>query len=148
MTRYVTLAGLMIATSLLLRSVDADRAATRAADDRAVRAVVDRFVDGLTRNDAARLHDAFDANAHHWFVGRSGALGTRTQAEWLRTVSANAGKPESVKVRIASVDVTNDVASVKVVEEWPSERYTDYLALVRTPGGWKVVNTAQTSETR
>lgn len=148
MIRYVTLAGLMIATSLVLRSVDEYRVTTVASDDQAVRAVVGQYVDGLTRNDPARLRDAFASDAKHWFVGRSGALGQRTQADWLRTVATNAGKSESVKARVAAVEITNDVASVKVIEEWPSERYTDYLALVRTTTGWKIVNAVYTAEKR
>ena len=101
-----------------------------------------------TRNDVALLRQAFLPEAKLWFVGQSGKLGHLTQQDWYRSVSANAGRTERVNARIVAVDITNDVAMVKVVEEWPAERYTDYLSLVRAAGGWKIVDKVFTTERR
>lgn len=65
-------------------------------------------------------------------------------------------------VRIASIDVTNDVAVVKVEFERPHSfitrkegntstqalgvKQTDYLSLLRLAGGWKIVGKVTTLE--
>jgi hypothetical protein len=44
------------------------------------------------------------------------------------------------------VEVTRDIASVKVVEEYPRSRYIDYLSLVKFDGSWRIVNKVYTAE--
>ncbi|MGH7613003.1 MAG: nuclear transport factor 2 family protein [Gemmatimonadales bacterium] len=61
-------------------------------------------------------------------------LGQLTQAAWYEGFAANAGKEATVDLRIAAVEVTRDIASVKVVEEYPQSRYIDYLSLVKFDG--------------
>jgi len=45
-----------------------------------------------------------------------------------------------------TVEVTRDVASVKIVEEYPQSRYIDYLSLVRFDGAWRIVTKVRTAE--
>jgi hypothetical protein len=45
-----------------------------------------------------------------------------------------------------TVEVSRDIASVKVVEEYPQSRYIDYLSLVKFDGAWRIVNKIYTSE--
>jgi hypothetical protein len=60
----------------------------------------------------------------------------------------SAGKEEAGELRITALEVTNDIASVKVVEDCPGSRYTDYLSLVRFGGRWQIVNKIYTAEKR
>lgn len=57
---------------------------------------------------------------------------------------ANAGKKEERDLTIALVDITGDVAAVKVVENYPKEVYVDYLNLVRAGGEWSIANKVYT----
>jgi hypothetical protein len=58
--------------------------------------------------------------------------------------AAKAGRKEEGDLAIHSVDLTGDVAAVKVVETYPKEVYVDYLNLVRAGGEWRVVNKVYT----
>jgi hypothetical protein len=60
--------------------------------------------------------------------------------------AGSAGKEEKGDLKIAALEVTRDIASVKVVENYPGSRYIDYLSLVRFDGAWKIVNKIYTSE--
>lgn len=120
-----------------------------AAATQQVRSVVEQYLHGLKHNDVASLKQAFWPDAKLYFVGRDGKLGQLTQADWYKSFEKSAGKEEAGDFRIAAVEVTNDIATVKVVEDWPgNSRYTDYLSLVRFDGAWKIVNKVYTSEKR
>ena len=43
-------------------------------------------------------------------------------------------------LRISSVDITDNAASVKVIETYPKSIYVDYLNLLRLNGKWIIVN--------
>jgi hypothetical protein len=59
-----------------------------------------------------------------------------------------AGKKEVGDLSIASVDVTGDVAAVKVVETYSKEVYVDYLNLARAGSNWRIVNKVSTRWSR
>jgi len=116
------------------------------AADSAVRAVVQSYLHGLKFNDTASLAKAFWPEARLFFVGRDGKISQLTQPKWYSMFAGSIGKEEKGDLRIASVDVTKDVASVKVVEDYPGSRYTDYLNLLRIDGRWWIVNKIYTME--
>ncbi len=55
-----------------------------------------------------------------------------------------AARTQEGDLSIASVDVTGDVAAVKVVETYPKEVYVDYVNLARAGGEWRIVNKVST----
>jgi protease I len=113
-----------------------------------VRAVVDRYLHGLKFNDVASLRSAFAPDAKLIWVKRDGTVGQLSQADWYRSFAASAGKEEEGELAVASVDITGDVAAVKVVETYPKEMYVDYLNLVRGGGEWHIVNKVYTRWSR
>ena len=113
-----------------------------------VRAVVDRYLHGLKFNDVASLRSASSRDAKLIWVKRDGTMGQRSQADWYKGVAASAGMEEEGELAIASVDVSGDVAAVKVVETYPKEVYVDYLNLVRAGGDWRIVNKVYTRWSR
>jgi hypothetical protein len=113
-----------------------------------VRAVVDRYLHGLKFNDVASLRSAFTPDAKLLWVRRDGTMGQLSQADWYKGFAASAGKEEEGELGIASVDITGDVAAVKVVETYPKEVYVDYLNLVRAGGEWRIVNKVYTRWSR
>jgi hypothetical protein len=110
------------------------------SDESAVRETVQTYLHGLKFNDVDSLRKAFYPEARLFFVKKSGDLGQLTQAEWYEGFKANAGKEEAGSLEIASVDVTGNAASVKVEEDYPGSHYTDYVALLKLNGEWKIVN--------
>ena len=118
------------------------------SDTAAVRAVVERYLHGLKFNDTMALRDAFWPDAKLYYVGRDGQLAQWTQASWYASFAGSVGHEEQGDLRIAALEVTRDIASVKVVEDYPRSRYIDYLSLVRWQGRWRIVNKIYTSEPR
>jgi hypothetical protein len=125
--------------------------ATRARDPQqeAIRAVVGAYLHGLKFNDVPSLRSAFWPDAKLLFVNhRDGSLGQLSQEQWYRMFAGSAGKEEEGDLRIESVDITDDAASVKVIETYPRSIYVDYLNLLRLNGKWIVVNKIYTSRPR
>lgn len=117
-------------------------------DEAAVRIVVESYLHGLKFNDVPSLQKAFWPEAKLYFVSRDGHLGQLTQADWYKGFAQSAGKEEKGDLRITALEVTKDIASVKVVEDYPGSRYTDYISLVRFDGKWMIVNKVYTAEKR
>ncbi|HXI21253.1 MAG TPA: nuclear transport factor 2 family protein, partial [Gemmatimonadales bacterium] len=84
----------------------------------AVRSVVQAYLHGLRFNDADSLKRAFWPEAKLYFVKRDGTLGQLSQEDWYRGFAAHAGQEEEGELRIAALEVTRDIATVKVVEEY------------------------------
>lgn len=59
--------------------------------------------------------------------------------------AGSAGKEEKGTLKILSVDVTDNAASVKVIETYPTSVYVDYLNLLKFGGEWRIVNKIYTS---
>lgn len=115
-------------------------------DEAQVRTVVESYLHGLKFNDVESLKKAFWPDAKLFFVDKKGGLGQLTQSQWYEMFAGSAGKEEKGDLKIAALEVTRDIASVKVVENYPGSRYIDYLSLVRFDGTWKIVNKIYTSE--
>jgi len=138
----------VVCGAALLLTVAVAPAPGQGGDEAAVRAVVESYLHGLKFNDVPGLRRAFWPEARLYWRDRDGHLGQISQDAWYRTFEANAGKEEQGTLRIAAVEITRDIASVKVVEDYPGSRYTDYLSLVNFDGAWKIVNKIYTAERR
>jgi len=120
----------------------------QSADEAAVRAVVETYMHGLKFNDVPSFQRVFWPDAKLLWRDRAGHLGQLTQADWYRGFAQVAGQEEQGTLRIAALEVYRDIASVKVIEDYPTSRYTNYLSLVNFDGAWKIVNKVYTSERR
>jgi hypothetical protein len=137
---------LALAVSLALPVAGSAQAAKPATTDTAaVRAVVGRYLHGLKFNDVAALKEAFWPQAKLYWVKGDGTQGELSQDDWYKGFAANAGKEEKGDLKISAMDVTGDIASVKVVETYPGSVYIDYLNLLKVGGKWRIVNKVYTS---
>jgi Putative lumazine-binding len=121
---------------------------TQDPQEDSVRAVVGAYLHGLKFNDVPSLRSAFWPDAKLLFVKPDGSLGQLSQEEWYRMFAGSAGKEEAGDLGIASIDITDNAASVKVIETYPKSIYVDYLNLLRLNGKWIVVNKIYTSRPR
>jgi hypothetical protein len=103
---------------------------------------IDLYVEGCREGDAAKLREAFHPDARMW-GSMSGERYDEPIAEMIALVD---GSPVDVdgsyQARVASVEQTEDVASVVLIEEgfWGSVSFLDYFDLARIDGTWKIVN--------
>jgi hypothetical protein len=113
-----------------------------------VRGAVESYLHGLKFNDVPSLQRAFWPDAKLYFVKRDSTLGQLSQLEWYKSFAASAGKEEDGTLGIVSIDITDNAATVKVLETYPKSVYVDYLNLLRFNGEWRIVNKIYTSRAR
>ncbi len=111
-----------------------------------MRETVQHYLDGLKHNNVESLKLAFYPEAKLFFVKRDNQLGQLTQEQWYKSFAASAGQEEKGDLRITTVDIVGNAASVKVVEVYEKSKYTDYLSLLKFDGGWKIVNKIYVAE--
>jgi putative lumazine-binding protein len=134
----------LILGSLLRRDLPAQSETATATDP--IRRVVEQYLHGLKFNDTTSLQHAFWPQARLFWVQEDGQLGELTQQQWYASFRGSVGKEERGALRMAALDLARDAASVKVIEEYPGSRYTDYLSLLRIQGRWWIVGKIYTVE--
>ena len=135
----------LICGCLLLTTFQVAKAQAR-AEESAVRQTVEQYLHGLKFNDVESLKRAFFPEAKLLFIKRDGQLGQLSQEQWYKGFAASAGQEEKGDLKIASVDITGNAASVKVVEVYEKSKYTDYLSMLKLPAGWRIVNKIYVAE--
>ena len=137
---------LLLLAAVLFGSARALRAQASASPAEAqVRAVVERYLHGLKFNNIQDFEAAFWPDAKLLFVKKDGSLGQLTQQEWYKMFAGSAGKEEEGTLKILAIDVTDNAASVKVIETYAKSVYVDYLNMLQIAGEWRIVNKIYTS---
>ena len=112
------------------------------ADEAAVRATLEHYIQGHATGDGAHMRLAFHPAAR-LFWSSADTLATRTSEEY---IARSPGKPAADeatgtrKRRIERVDVTGNAAIGKIVLDYPDAYIVDYMSLLKTNGEWKIIN--------
>ena len=112
------------------------------ADEAAVRATLEHYIQGHATGDGAHMRIAFHPAAR-LFWSSADTLATRTSDEYIARMAG--GKPAADdasgvrKRRIESVDVTGNAATGKIVLDYPDAYIVDYMSLLKTNGQWKII---------
>lgn len=111
-----------------------------ATEHGAITSAVQLYVDGARTGDVDRLKQAFDERA--WMFGTLG--GQRVDIPITEMIAMVEKQPmgETYEARITSVEQVGDAAIATVEESgcWGSVSFTDFLALSKIDGEWKVVS--------
>jgi len=117
----------------------AQQAAVPAADSAEVRAALEGYFRGQATGDGSHFKPIFQPTANLYWI-REGKYAERPSAEWM---AGYPGKPAADEAqrrrRIASMDITGNAASAKLVSDYPTAVVTDYMHLLKTENGWKIV---------
>jgi len=117
----------------------AQQAAVTATDSAEVRAVLETYFRGQATGDGSHMRPIFQPSANLYWI-REGKYAERPSAEWMASYTGKPAADEAErKRRIASMDITGNAAQAKLVSEYPTAVVTDYMSLLKTEGGWKVV---------
>ena len=132
--RYVALAAALVVGGAWMSAPTADEAA--------VRATLQHYIQGHATGDGAHMRVAFHPAAR-LFWSSADTLATRTSDEYIARMSGKPAADEASGVRkrrIADVDVTGNAATGKIVLDYPDAYIVDYMSLLKTNGQWKIVN--------
>jgi hypothetical protein len=117
----------------------------------AIEAVVRTYFDGLHEGDPEKIAGAFHPCAH-LYSQKDGAVVDLPREEWLALIrSRPSAKSQGLarEDRILAIDMAGeDAACVKVNCCIPPRYFTDYLLLLRTTDGWRIVSKSFHAELR
>jgi hypothetical protein len=128
--RMLLLAALTIATPAFAQE----------KDEAGARAAVNHYLAGHVTGSADEFRAAFYPKGMLYW-NKDGALAERTMVDYIAGAPGKPAADEAQRRRsIESLDVTGNAAMAKVVLDYPSVKFTDYLSLVKADGEWKIVN--------
>ncbi|NNE35983.1 MAG: nuclear transport factor 2 family protein [Rhodothermales bacterium] len=111
-----------------------------ADEEAAIRQAVDHYLQGHATGDGSHFRVVFHPESKLFWM-RNGELNQRTSEAFIGGASGKPAKDEAQrKRRIAMVDVTGSAAVVKVELDYPSAMITDYFAMLKVDGDWKIMN--------
>ena len=97
----------------------------------AIEAVVRTYLDGLYEGDGEKIQQAFHPVSHLYSVAKDGTAARQKPSEMGFTRED----------RILAIDMAGeDAACAKVNCAIPPRHFTDYLLLLKTAEGWKIVS--------
>ncbi len=114
-------------------------ATTTVNDQDAIAKVVQHYIDGARSGKGDDMKPAFHKDATVF-----GYVGPDLFAGPIQNLFAwndDNGPATELKDRIASIDVTGTVATVRLeLENWTGFRFTDLFTLLKVDGDWKIMN--------
>jgi hypothetical protein len=124
---------------LFLAGLQPTRAA--AQDEAAARVPLENYFKGHALGDGAFMRKAFHADAKICSNNREGRLTCLTAEEFASRFTAGPAKDEAMRKRtIEKLEVTGDTGVAKLILDYPTVKFTDYMSLMKVDGEWKIVN--------
>ncbi len=127
---------LMLFVTLLLL---ATTAFAETEDEAAIRAAIDHYFAAHATGDGSHIAKVFHPDMKMMSV-RDGAFTMRTRDEFIAVFSGKPADDEAQRKRsIEMIDITGTAAIAKITLDYPKVLFTDYFALLKIDGEWKVV---------
>ncbi len=131
---------LFVVASAALGALVWTQARAESADEAAVREAVGHYLRAHATGLGEHHRKVFHPEAK-LFAVREGKFWQLTSEEY---IARSPGKPAADEAQrrrsIESVDITGNAAVAKVVLDYPSVRFTDYMSLLKIDGEWRIVN--------
>ena len=110
------------------------------AEEKAARVPLENYLKGHQTGEAEYMKKAFYAEGKLIFI-RDGKYSTRTFDEYINGMSGKPAADEARRKRwIESIDVSGNAAVGKIILDYPTGRFVDYMTLLKIDGEWKIVN--------
>lgn len=110
------------------------------AEKEAARVPLENYLKGHQTGDPEFMKKAFHTEGKLIFI-RDGKYSTRTFEEYIAGMSGKPAADEAArKRRIETVDVAGNAGAGKIVLDYPTVKFVDYMTLLKINGEWKIVN--------
>jgi hypothetical protein len=137
-------------TVIAISAVCAAAAAWQSAPSReeaGVRAALNHYIQGHATGDGAHFAQAFHPDAKLFWIGTDGQLMQRTSADYIKGAAGKPAADEAKRKRtIESINITGNAAVAKVVLDYPTVKFTDYMSMLKVGTEWKIVNKTYVAE--
>lgn len=120
-------------------------------DIETLRAATQTYFDGVHEADIDKLASVFHPTSALTNVGDNGAIQIRPRPVWFDGMQSGPSAAKRGLARhdeILSIDITGDMALVKVKCQIPPRYFTDLLSFLKIDGRWQIVQKVFTTEVR
>ncbi len=102
------------------------------------------YIEGTANGEPERLKQAFHPDLNLYAVGEDGEIKARSGQKYIEIFTD--GKKRNRIGKIVSIDYENNAAIAKIEVDMPGMKrmYTDYLLLLKSKDGWKIVHKSYT----
>ncbi|HEX9927392.1 MAG TPA: nuclear transport factor 2 family protein [Pyrinomonadaceae bacterium] len=115
-------------------------AQTTDAEKAAARIPLENYLQGHATGNPEFMRKAFHTEGNLIFI-REGKYSTRSFAEYINGMSGKPAPDEDKRKRwIESVDVAGNAAVGKIILDYPTGKFVDYMTLLKINGEWKIIN--------
>jgi aldose sugar dehydrogenase len=108
-----------------------------------IETVVNWYFDGWGTGDSTKVGKAMHSTCHLKFF-RDGKFTDISRNDYLSRFKLHA-RPDSLITRIAAIDITGNIASVKAEIITATLAFTDYFNMIKTDEQWFIVDKISTS---
>lgn len=106
----------------------------------AARIPLENYLKGHATGNPEFMKKAFYTEGKLIFI-REGKFMTRTFEEYIAGMSGKPPEDEAQRKRwIESVEVSGNAGVGKIILDYPTVRFVDYMTLLKIDGEWKIVN--------
>jgi hypothetical protein len=113
--------------------------AAQTTENDAVRVPLENYLNGHATGDGQYMRKAFHTEGNLIFI-REGKFTTRSFAEYINGFTGKPAADEANRKRwIESVDVSGNTAIAKIILDYPTMRFVDYMSLLKIDNEWKIV---------
>jgi hypothetical protein len=131
---------------LLLAGICVSNLQAQTDDKVAVRVPLENYIKGHATGDGEYMKKAFHTEGNLIFI-RDGKYTTRSFADYIAGFTGKPAADEAQRQRrIEAVDVSGNAAVAKIILDYPTARFVDYMSLLKINGEWKIVNKSFYSE--
>lgn len=110
------------------------------SEEAAAKVPLENYFKGHAFGDGTYMRRAFHPDAKIC-SNRDGKLSCMTAEEFAGRFTTGPAKDEAQRKRvIVTLDVTGDSAFAKLLLDYPSVKFTDYMTLMKVDGEWKIMN--------
>ena len=113
---------------------------TQAAENAAARVPLENYIQGHATGNGDFMRKAFHTEAKV-MAFRDGKLTNITSEEFASRFNGKPAADEAQRKRvIESVEITGNAGIGKIVLDYPTVKFTDYMSLLKVGDEWKIVN--------
>ena len=107
----------------------------------AAKVPLENYLKGHATGNPEFMRKAFHTEGKLIFI-RDGKYTTRTFEEYINGMKDGKPAPDENKRErwIESVEVTGNAATGKVILDYPTVKFVDYMTMLKIDGEWKIVN--------
>jgi hypothetical protein len=121
-----------------LQAIFGNQEVTDVTDKKAVEETVGRYLEAAKMGDGKLMKSVLHDEAKS--VGYAGNDVVVDTSASLVTWLEQTGASPDIRAVISNVEIVKSIASVKVdIKNWSGDNYTDFLTLLETSDGWKIV---------